>query len=53
MIARSAPAASKSSIVRRIAEKLGGSVGVESQIGAGSKFWFELPASAPPIAGAP
>jgi len=40
------------SIVRCIAEKLGGSVGVESQIGAGSRFWFELPASAPPVAGA-
>lgn len=32
------------SIVRRIAEKLGGAVGVESQVGAGSRFWFELPA---------
>ncbi|HEY4299388.1 MAG TPA: hybrid sensor histidine kinase/response regulator [Candidatus Didemnitutus sp.] len=35
------------SIVRRIAEKLGGSVGVESQPGAGSRFWFELPAADP------
>jgi two-component system, sensor histidine kinase and response regulator len=33
------------SIVRRIAEKLAGSVGVESQPGAGSRFWFELPAA--------
>lgn len=40
------------SIVRRIAEKLGGSVGVESQLGAGSRFWFELPARAPEKAGA-
>jgi signal transduction histidine kinase len=32
------------SIVRRISEKLGGGVGVESQVGAGSRFWFELPA---------
>ncbi len=32
------------SIVRRIAEKLGGSAGVESRPGAGSRFWFELPA---------
>jgi two-component system sensor histidine kinase/response regulator len=31
------------SIVRRIAEKLKGSAGVESQVGAGSRFWFELP----------
>ena len=38
------------SIVRRIAEKLGGRVGVESLSGAGSRFWFELPASSPPIA---
>ena len=27
------------SIVRRIAEKLGGNAGVESQLGAGSRFW--------------
>ena len=33
------------SIVRRIAEKLGGCAGVESQPGAGSRFWFELPAA--------
>jgi two-component system sensor histidine kinase/response regulator len=32
------------SIVRRITEKLGGSAGVESQVGSGSRFWFELPA---------
>lgn len=31
------------SIVRRIAEKLGGEVGVESQIGQGSMFYFTLP----------
>ncbi|MGD8626081.1 MAG: ATP-binding protein, partial [Anaerolineae bacterium] len=31
------------SIVRRIVEKLGGSVGVQSEKGAGSIFWFELP----------
>ncbi|MEI7567378.1 MAG: HAMP domain-containing sensor histidine kinase, partial [Opitutaceae bacterium] len=33
------------SIVRRIMEKLGGTVGVESQLGAGALFWFELPAA--------
>lgn len=35
------------SIVRRITEKLGGGAGVESQSGAGSRFWFELPAATP------
>ncbi|MCB9452679.1 MAG: PAS domain-containing protein [Anaerolineaceae bacterium] len=38
------------SIVRRIAEKLGGEVGVESEVGKGSEFYFTLPAmpTAPP-----
>ncbi|MBN2002466.1 MAG: HAMP domain-containing histidine kinase [Anaerolineae bacterium] len=31
------------SIVRRIVEKLGGQVGVESAVGQGSTFWFTLP----------
>jgi signal transduction histidine kinase len=31
------------SIVRRIVEKLGGQVGVESEIDWGSTFWFTLP----------
>ncbi len=30
-------------IVRRAVERLGGSVGVESQLGKGSRFWIELP----------
>ncbi len=31
------------SIVRRIVERLGGQVGVESEVGKGSTFWFTLP----------
>jgi two-component system sensor histidine kinase/response regulator len=31
------------SIARRIVDKLGGEVGVESKIGEGSTFWFTLP----------
>src|SRR6185312_12787359 len=31
------------SIVRRLVEMMGGDVGAESEIGAGSKFWFTLP----------
>ncbi len=34
------------SIVRQIVEKLGGTVGVESEIGRGSLFYFTLPAAA-------
>jgi signal transduction histidine kinase len=36
------------SIVRRIAEKLGGQTGVESEVGRGSLFYFTLPAAAQP-----
>jgi PAS domain S-box-containing protein len=32
------------SIVRRIVERLGGQVGVESEVGKGSEFYFTLPA---------
>ena len=35
------------SIVRRIVDKLNGSVGVESQVGTGSTFWFTLPTPQP------
>ena len=31
------------SIVKRIVEKLGGQVGVESEVGKGSLFYFTLP----------
>lgn len=31
------------SIVRRIVEKLGGQVGIESEVGQGSRFYFTLP----------
>ena len=33
------------SIVRQIAERLGGACGVESAPGEGARFWFELPAA--------
>jgi signal transduction histidine kinase len=36
------------SIVRCIAERLGGNVGVVSRAGAGARFWFELPAAHSP-----
>jgi signal transduction histidine kinase len=35
------------SIVRRIVERLHGKVGVDSQLGKGSIFWFTLPAETP------
>ncbi len=33
------------SVVQRIVERLGGQVGVESEIGKGSRFYFTLPAA--------
>lgn len=41
------------SIVRRIVEKLGGSVGVVSTPGAGARFWFELPTTVSPRSNPP
>ena len=32
-------------IVKKGIERLGGEVGVESELGQGSRFWFELPAA--------
>lgn len=36
------------SIVRRIVEKLDGKIGLESQPGTGTRFWFELPTAPDP-----
>jgi signal transduction histidine kinase len=32
-------------IVRKVVHRMGGSVGVESEKGKGSRFWVELPAA--------
>jgi signal transduction histidine kinase len=32
-------------IVQRAVERVGGTVGVESTVGQGSRFWLELPSA--------
>ncbi|MBB1076647.1 PAS domain S-box protein [Rhodoferax sp. 4810] len=41
------------SIVARMAELMGGQVGLQSQPGQGSRFWFRVPAQVPPMSVAP
>lgn len=38
-------------ITRRLVEMMGGVIGVDSEPGAGSRFWIELPQEAPGVAG--
>ncbi len=41
------------SIVARMAELMGGQVGLQSQPGQGSRFWFRVPVQVPPVTVAP
>jgi signal transduction histidine kinase/ActR/RegA family two-component response regulator len=36
-------------VSKRLAEAMGGTMGVNSEVGSGSRFWIELPAAASPL----
>lgn len=40
-------------IVKKAAERMGGAVGVISDVGIGAEFWIDLPASTPALASSP